>query len=187
MFHSNLENPRQVVDYGERTDEENPPATIRYENRNALVRIKPFPLWVLVVCGITIFISAFWLARYASNFPGASLDRSISRSQPNPSVVQAHANSASAVDSALTDTNGPSAVSIVIKNMKFVPPTVEVKTGDVVEWKNEDITPHTATSSTFDSASIDPNRSWRYTFTKPGNFPYTCTFHPDMKASVTVK
>jgi len=74
-----------------------------------------------------------------------------------------------------------------MKNMKFSPATIEIKKGDTVEWKNDDITPHTATSATFDSASIAPETSWRHTFAEAGSFPYICTFHPDMKASVVVK
>jgi plastocyanin len=74
-----------------------------------------------------------------------------------------------------------------MKNMKFSPATIEIKKGDTVEWTNDDITPHTATSATFDSAAIAPEASWRHTFNDAGNFPYTCTFHPDMKAAVIVK
>ena len=32
-----------------------------------------------------------------------------------------------------------------------------------------------------------PDQSWQHTFTEPGDFPYACTFHPDMKADVVVK
>lgn len=83
--------------------------------------------------------------------------------------------------------DAPAVVQIMIRNMKFNPPSLEVKKGDTVEWKNDDITPHTATSTTFDSASIAPETSWRHTFTEAGSFPYNCTFHPDMKAAVIVK
>ncbi len=78
-------------------------------------------------------------------------------------------------------------VHVVMKNMKFDPATIEVKSGDTVEWTNEDITPHTSTSAKFDSASIDSDKSWRHTFTETGDFPYACTFHPDMKGAVIVK
>ena len=83
--------------------------------------------------------------------------------------------------------NAPAVIQVMIRNMKFDPATIEVKAGDTIEWKNDDITPHTATSATFDSGSIDPDKSWRHTFTQPGHFDYTCTFHPEMKGSVTVK
>jgi plastocyanin len=71
--------------------------------------------------------------------------------------------------------------------MKFDPPNLVVKKGDIVEWKNDDITPHTATSPTFDSGPINPEKSWRHTFTEAGSFSYSCTFHPAMKAAIVVK
>ena len=74
-----------------------------------------------------------------------------------------------------------------MQNMQFIPATVEIRKGDVVEWKNEDITPHTATSSTFDSGSIGAKESWRQTFTESGETPYACTFHPTMKGVLIVK
>jgi plastocyanin len=39
----------------------------------------------------------------------------------------------------------------------------------------------------FDSGSIDPEKSWRHTFTEAGELPYFCTFQPEMKAAVVVK
>jgi plastocyanin len=71
--------------------------------------------------------------------------------------------------------------------MQFVPARLEIRQGDVVEWTNDDLTPHTATSATFDSGSIEPDKSWRRTFTEAGEFPYACTFHPDMQATVVAK
>lgn len=81
----------------------------------------------------------------------------------------------------------PAIVQVMMRNMQFSPATLEVKKGDVVEWKNDDLVAHTATSPLFDSGSIEPEKSWRHTFTDAGSFPYGCTFHPDMKASVVVK
>lgn len=37
------------------------------------------------------------------------------------------------------------------------------------EWKNADLTPHTATAPSFgDSGSIQPGQSWRHTFNEAG-------------------
>jgi mono/diheme cytochrome c family protein/plastocyanin len=113
--------------------------------------------------------------------------RTDSFTQPDLEAVPAEANLPGGDQAAAANANAPAVVQVVIRNMKFNPPNLEVKKGDVVEWKNDDITPHTATSATFDSASIDPDKSWRHTFTEAGSFPYTCTFHPDMKAAVIVK
>jgi plastocyanin len=78
---------------------------------------------------------------------------------------------------------------ISIKDMKFNPDSLEVKAGDTIEWKNEDIVPHTVTSETkkFDSGAIQGDHSWKYKAKKRGEFPYGCSFHPTMKAKLTVK
>lgn len=84
----------------------------------------------------------------------------------------------------------PGALAIVkvsMRNMQFSPKTLRVKKGTVVEWKNDDLVPHTATSSSFDSGSLGPGKSWRHTFTAAGRFQYTCTFHPLMTGTIIVK
>lgn len=78
-------------------------------------------------------------------------------------------------------------VQVSMRNMKFNPQTLKVKKGAVVEWKNDDLVPHTATSASFDSGSLGPGKSWRHTFTKAGQFSYVCTFHPMMTGVVIVK
>lgn len=161
---------RQNVDFENPTEVQNLHAAIRREDRGSRVTIKPFSLWVLVVCGLTIFFAGFFSSRYGHNFSGTR--------EPVPAVDH----------STVIDSNVSAIVHVVMRNMKFSPASVEIKPGETVEWNNEDITPHTATSAPlFDSGSIDSDKSWRHTFTEPGNFPYTCTFHPDMKATVTVK
>jgi len=79
--------------------------------------------------------------------------------------------------------------TIVIADMKFVPDTLTVKAGDTVVWVNKDFFPHTATAQdkTFDSRDIATNKSWKYVATKKGSFPYICTLHPTMKATLIVK
>jgi len=78
-------------------------------------------------------------------------------------------------------------VKVSMRNMQFYPQTLKVKKGTVVEWKNDDLVPHTATSASFDSGSLGPGKSWRHTFTKAGQFPYACTFHPTMTGVVIVR
>ena len=76
---------------------------------------------------------------------------------------------------------------VSIQSLQFSPATLEINKGDVVEWKNDDLVPHTATGPTFDSGGLKSGQSWRHTFTQAGNFPYICTFHPQMKGVVNVK
>jgi|GEM_PF-1084310 len=78
-------------------------------------------------------------------------------------------------------------VKVSMRNMQFYSQTLKVKKGTVVEWKNDDLVPHTATSASFDSGSLGPGKSWRHTFTKAGQFAYACTFHPTMTGVVIVK
>lgn len=78
-------------------------------------------------------------------------------------------------------------IRISIRDIQFFPAAVEVKKGDVIEWQNDDLVPHTATSASFDSGTILAGQSWRHTFTDVGNVPYACTFHPQMKGLLTIK
>jgi plastocyanin len=84
----------------------------------------------------------------------------------------------------------PAAVKITIRDLKYLPETVEIQKGQTIEWVNDDLTPHTVTSdggNTFDSGSIEAGSSWSHTFSQPGTFPYLCTFHTEMKGTVVVK
>jgi len=180
---------RQGVDYGEESNVQSLHAAIRREKRDGCVTITPFPLWALVVFGLAFFVAGFWSARSGGTHFTAT---SIESGNPPPSpatlpALQAGAGSASAVQSPVENANAPVLVHVVMKNMKFDPATIEVKSGDTIEWTNQDMTPHTATSAKFDSASIDSDKSWRHTFTEVGDFAYRCTFHPDMKGAVIVK
>ena len=78
-------------------------------------------------------------------------------------------------------------VKVSMRDMQFSPQTLNIKKGTVVEWTNDDLVPHTATSASFDSGSLGRGKSWRHTFTKVGQFPYACTFHPLMKGVIVVK
>jgi plastocyanin len=76
---------------------------------------------------------------------------------------------------------------ISLQNLQFEPVTITVKRGDVVEWKNNDLVAHTATAALFDSGLIASGESWRYKFTEAGNYPFICSFHPQMKGMIIVK
>jgi plastocyanin len=112
--------------------------------------------------------------------------------QTNDAVRQAAA--ASKVVNGLRGDKGAAAVpgaravvKVSMRNTQFYPRTLNIRKGDVVEWKNDDLVPHTATSASFDSGSMNPGTAWRHTFTKAGQFAYVCTFHPTMTGVVVVK
>jgi len=88
---------------------------------------------------------------------------------------------------AAAEPSAPAVVKVSMRNAQFYPRTLRIRKGDVVEWKNDDLVPHTATSASFDSGSMNPGTAWRHTFTKAGQFAYVCTFHPTMTGVVVVK
>lgn len=188
MSQPTLHRDRQGIDYGEEQNVQELHAAIRREKHDERITIKPFSLWMLVVCGVIFFFAGFFSARHGTESPATNLDQD--NSPPAPSILQAvqtGSASASAVQSTVADATAPEVMHVAMKNMKFSPLTIDIKKGDTVEWKNDDITPHTATSATFDSGPIASDASWRHTFTEAGSFPYACTFHPEMKAAVIVK
>ena len=84
-------------------------------------------------------------------------------------------------------------VTVTIRSFKFEPATVTVNVGDIVEWKNDDIVPHTATADgeaqkpAFDSGTIQTGATWRYVARNKGTYNYTCTLHPNMKGELIVQ
>ena len=85
---------------------------------------------------------------------------------------------------------GPQTHVIELRGMKMDPQVLTVNVGDTIEWKNDDIVPHTATttdSKEFDSGSIAVGASWKYVAGKKGTFLYDCTFHPNMRAKLVVQ
>jgi plastocyanin len=188
MNQPTLQSDRQGVDYGEEQNVQKLHAAIQQEQGGGLVTIKPFSLWMLVIWGIVFFVVGFFLARHGTDFTATKVDRANPpATQSTLQAVQTGAASASAAQSTVADANAPLVVHVAMKNMKFSPGTIEIKKGNTVEWKNDDITPHTATSAAFDSGSIASDAGWRHTFMQAGSFPYYCTFHPEMKGTVVVK
>jgi len=188
MSQPTLQRDRQGVDYGEEQNVQKLHAAVRREKGDGRVTIKPFSLWILVILGFVFFVAGFFSARHGADFTATNVDRdNPPPAQSTLQAVQTGAASASAVQSTVADANAPVVAHVAMKNMKFSPATIEIKKGDTVEWKNDDITPHTATAATFDSGSIASDAAWQHTFKEAGNFPYTCTFHPVMKGTVIVK
>ena len=71
----------------------------------------------------------------------------------------------------------------------YAPETLRVKAGTKVTWVNRDTVTHTVSSkgtSLFDSGSLATGATFSYTFTRAGTYPYYCTVHPWMKATVIV-
>ena len=76
-------------------------------------------------------------------------------------------------------------------NPDFDPDPITVHQGDGVEWTNQDNTPHTVTSKqegAFDSGIIDAAAKWLLNTVnlQPTEYPYYCTLHPFMAATLVV-
>ncbi len=81
------------------------------------------------------------------------------------------------------------ALVIHLTNFSFKPASATVKTGDTVQFVNDDPYPHTVTDAggSFDSGNLDERASWSHTFTKAGTYTLTCTYHPNMRGTLTVR
>ncbi len=81
------------------------------------------------------------------------------------------------------------AATVKIVSFKFMPPTITVKQGGSVAFPNNDSAAHTATADdrSFDSQTIGIGKSKTVTFSKAGQVPYHCDFHPFMKGTIVVK
>jgi plastocyanin len=130
--------------------------------------------WLLGICGVGIVVGGALVVR--------SWGASGTGNGDSTSNAVAHAttpSAAHAIASAVTQ--------ISMRNLQFRPVTLDLRPGDVVEWRNDDLVPHTATSASFNSGTIVAGQSWRHTFTNVGTFSYVCFFHPQMKGVVIVK
>ncbi len=76
------------------------------------------------------------------------------------------------------------------KSYKFSPPVIQVTAGTTVTWHNDDNFTHDVRlldGSNWKSKPLAPGDSATYTFDKPGEYNYDCSFHPqDMKGKVIV-
>ncbi len=86
----------------------------------------------------------------------------------------------------------PAADTVVvdIRDYKFVPQVLTIKAGTTVRWTNsEKRTTHSVQflgPDGLESERLFPGESWQRTFDKPGNYPYACGPHPEMKGGIEV-
>jgi plastocyanin len=84
-----------------------------------------------------------------------------------------------------------SATEVTIDNFSFGPAALTVKVGTTVTWTNRDDIPHTVVSTdaqkTFKSKVLDTDEKFTFTFSKAGTYPYFCSIHPKMTATIIVQ
>jgi plastocyanin len=78
---------------------------------------------------------------------------------------------------------------VEIRNFTFVPSTLRVPVGATVTWVNRDDVVHTSTSDgdVWDSPALSTNGTYPHAFNSAGQFPYHCTPHPTMQATIVVE
>ncbi len=86
--------------------------------------------------------------------------------------------------------NPPGQHTVIIDNFAFSPATITISTGEKVVWRNDDNVGHTVTSdsgSELDSPLLSQGQTYEHTFNTAGSFPYHCTPHSFMTATVIVQ
>jgi plastocyanin len=94
------------------------------------------------------------------------------------------------------DWRGHTHVDVDATSDRFVPAEIVISPGTTVTWHNRDTVTHNIQAvqgtvdlgGTFgaDSGAFGPGTTYAFTFTKLGDFAYTCTIHPSMTGDVRV-
>ena len=72
----------------------------------------------------------------------------------------------------------------------FAPPTLQITVGTAVVWVNTGRAPHSATAddgTRFDSRTLYPQATFRFTPQHAGTIAYHCTLHPWMQGTLVVQ
>ena len=83
----------------------------------------------------------------------------------------------------------PRTASVRVVNFAYRAKALRVRPGTEVTWENADTAKHTITFTTgtpSEIANLKPGDSASRRFTRPGHYPYICTLHPFMQATVIV-
>ena len=77
---------------------------------------------------------------------------------------------------------------VIADAASFKPKVLEVRAGDTVVWKNQDIFVHNvhATDKSFVSKDLEPKQSFKWKAGKKGRHAYGCTIHPTMTGTLVV-
>ncbi len=78
---------------------------------------------------------------------------------------------------------------IRINEFRFTPSELRVAVGDTVVWSNDDALFHTtsADSGAWSSPEMRPGERFRFVADRAGRFPYHCSAHPVMRATLVVR
>ena len=128
------EPPSPGTGYAATEDVQNVNASIQRKQREPRASHGMLRLWFLGICGLAIVIGGAFL-------------------------VRSRGSSGTGDDDAPAIAVASSVAQVSIRHLQFYPVNIEVKKGDAVEWKSDDLVPHTATSASFDSGTIVSGQS----------------------------
>lgn len=80
-------------------------------------------------------------------------------------------------------------VTVEMRDYEFFPANLTVDAGAEVTWLNRDNVPHNAVADdgAFDTGRLDRDDTASVVLETPGVYPYVCTYHAGMEATVTVR
>lgn len=78
---------------------------------------------------------------------------------------------------------------IYMSNSMFTPSSITVEAGTTVKWTNKETVLHTVTSDSliFNSGNLDKNKTFSFTFSSKGTYPYRCILHNNMVGTIIVQ
>lgn len=78
---------------------------------------------------------------------------------------------------------------VEIKSFAFSPAHTTIKLGETVQWKNDDLAPHTATADggAWSTETLKNEQVGEFVPKSVGTFAYHCKFHPAMTAVIVVE
>jgi len=91
--------------------------------------------------------------------------------------------------SAAAQTGKAAGPAVSAQDNSFSPGTLKVHVGDTVTFTNDGGVDHTVTATSgakFDSGSLAPGATFKFTAEKAGTVSYVCTFHPGMQGTIEV-
>jgi plastocyanin len=80
-------------------------------------------------------------------------------------------------------------VTVSIGDNLFNPNSATILAGRAVRWVNNGTAIHNASAAgnAWNSGNLSPGESFERTFPQAGSFSYSCTLHPGMTGTVTVR
>ena len=92
---------------------------------------------------------------------------------------------AAANDTTTPKPAGAKGAEVALKDLKFIPEKVTIKTGETVTWTWKENVLHNVSGDGFKSDNLSDG-TYEHTFDKAGSYDYQCTLHSGMTGTVEV-